>query len=157
MAQLVQQIGGHQWNVREMVLNAGIGQYLAQMAIPYMYFLPRTCDPYAQGTQAIVQGLQNMLAARGHRVPVDGWMGRATMDATRVYAGPRWMDKSWVQIYGDVMAGKVVARPPQARLPATAPTATGDVLDPVIDLASNPLAWLAGGAAVYFLVGRKRS
>src|SRR5690606_2597461 len=90
MAQLVQQIGGHQWNVREMVLNAGIGQYLAQMAIPYMYFLPRTCDPYAQGTQAIVQGLQNMLAARGHRVPVDGWMGRATMDATRVDAGPRW-------------------------------------------------------------------
>lgn len=151
-------IRGDVGTIREMLLAAGIGEYNAVLSIPYMYFLPRTCDPYAQGVQQIVQGLQNLLAYRGLQVPQDGFMGSSTMAATERFAGRMWRDKTWLQLYGDVIRGRLAPgfekTPQPAPVEAPQPQAVGFV--DVIDLATNPLAWVAGGAAFYFLVHKKK-
>jgi hypothetical protein len=98
---------GAQADLREMMLAAGIGNYNAAMGIQFMNFLPTTTDPYAQGTILIVRGLQRLLNKRGAGLAVDGGMGKATVRALVKYAGPRWYDKSWSQLYGDIMDGRV--------------------------------------------------
>jgi hypothetical protein len=167
MAQLNRTIGGRKENIREMLLAAGIGQFNATMSIPYMYFLPRTCDPAAQGVIQIVEGLQNLLRARGERVPLDGWMGKQTIDAVLKFSGATWRDKSWMQIYGDVLRGR---RAPgfERDAPVSAQGLDGYVhetglaprnmvgLGGIVDtVVSSPLALVAAGAAAYFFLGKK--
>jgi len=93
-------------DIREQLLAAGVGEYNAILSLPYMYFLPRTCDPHAQGIIQIVEGLQNLLNQRGAHLKVDGSLGPKTAKALTVWAGPRWYDKAWSQLYADVLAGK---------------------------------------------------
>ena len=97
-------------DLRTMLIDAGAGQYIAQMSVPYMFFAPSACDPYAQGVIQIVQGLQRMLNAHGapHQgVPlvVDGALGHETAEELIMFAGPRWYDKNWAQLYADVRSG----------------------------------------------------
>jgi lysozyme family protein len=75
------------------------------MSVPYMNMLPSTTDPYAQGVIQIVKGLQRQLNKRGARLEVDGGMGGRTVAALSKFAGPRWYDKSWAQLMGDVESG----------------------------------------------------
>ena len=162
MAQLNRRIGGRKENLREMLLSAGIGEFNATMSLPYMYFLPRTCDPYTQGVIQIVEGLQNLLNARGARVEVDGWMGEHTVKAILPYAGHQWRDKTWMQLYGDVLRGRFApgfepGPPGDVDLAGyTEETGLGSLVDDVVDLGSNPLALLAAGAAAYYFFGQKR-
>jgi hypothetical protein len=92
-------------DLRELLLNAGVGQYTASMSVPYLNMLPSTTDPYAQGVIQIVQGLQRLLNKRGARLEVDGGLGGRTVGALTKFAGPRWYDKSWAQLLGDVESG----------------------------------------------------
>lgn len=92
-------------DLRALLIRAGAGQYTADMSIPYMNFLPTTTEPYAQGVQQIVQGLQRLLNEKGARLRVDGGFGERTIKALMVFAGPRWYDKSWAQLYNDVLSG----------------------------------------------------
>jgi len=138
-------------DLRDMLLDAGVGQFTAVMSIPYMNFLPRTCDPYAQGVMQIVQGLQRMLNQRGANLDVDGRMGQDTLTELLVYAGPRWYDKSWAQLYADVRAGYpwvnwTQTRQLETNTPAAAPQATGDITD----VLSSPLFWLVGAVATFW-------
>ncbi|HZJ67650.1 MAG TPA: hypothetical protein VFD36_29305 [Kofleriaceae bacterium] len=98
-------LANHQLDLRDMLLIAGVGQYTAQMSIPYMNMTPLTTEPYAQGVLQLVKGLQRLLNRRGNKLAVDGGLGEATQKALMVYAGPRWMEKSWAQLYGDVING----------------------------------------------------
>lgn len=146
-------------DLRDMLLAAGVGQYNAVLSIPYMMMLPRTCDPYAQGVMQIVEGLQRLLIKRGARLEVDGGMGEATIRALVPYAGPRWYDKSWMQLYGDVLHGtpwKGVERVTRA---AELDYSLSDYgteyhrndLDGVVDeIKANPLPWVVGAAALWF-------
>lgn len=161
MAQLNRNIGGRKENIRQMLLAAGIGEFNATMSIPYMYFLPRTCDPSTQGVIQIVEGLQNLLRARGEQVPLDGWMGKTTVDALMKFAGPTWRDKSWVQLYGDVLRGR---RAPgfEKDAPASAQAMDGYVYETGLgvvpafaDVITHPIAWIAAGAAAYYFLGKK--
>jgi hypothetical protein len=93
-------------DLRQMLLDAGIGQYTADMSIPYMNMLPRTTDPYTQGVMQIVAGLQTLLNDRGANLQVDGGMGQDTLAELLVYSGPGWYDKSWAQLYTDVMSNE---------------------------------------------------
>jgi len=88
-----------------MLTTAGIGRYKQAMAIQYMNFLPRTCDLYAQGVILIVQGLQNLLKGHGADLEADGDFNPATEEVLKQFAGPLWYDKSWAQLYGDVING----------------------------------------------------
>jgi hypothetical protein len=158
MAQLNHRIGGRRENLREMLLSAGIGEFNATMSIPYMMMMPRTCDPWTQGIIQLVEGLQNLLNARGARIIVDGWLGHDTGAALARFAGPNWQDKTWMQLYGDVIRGRTV--------PSSSPAAVGEYhggyvaetgLEGIVDaVVTNPLAWLAAGAAAFVITQRRR-
>lgn len=152
-------IEGRAPNLREMLLAAGIGEFNATLSIPYMYFMPRTCDPYTQGVMQIIEGLQNLLRARGHKVPLDGWLGPDTAGALQLYAGAGWADKTWMQIYGDVMRGQRAPgfeRKPAAALAEYTEREGLGSITTIADIVTSPLAWIAGGALAYHLLGRKR-
>jgi len=152
VASLNRMVGGRKDNLREMLLAAGIGEYNAILSLPYMYFMPRTCDPYMQGVMQLVEGLQNLLRGRGARITMNGTLGADTAAAVARFSGPGWRDKTWMQIYGDVLRGRVLDPP---AMPEPEPVeATSGILDAV---ATNPLAWLAGGAAAYFFLGRRKA
>ena len=140
-----------QETIREMLLAAGVGEFNATLSIPYMFFLPRTCDPYAQGVMQIVQGLQNLCNQRGAQLAIDGWMGQDTQRAVARYAGKNWRDKTWVQLYGDVLNGR--ARAAGARAPAPREVAESGLGGIVSDITTSPLAWIAAGAAVFHFFG----
>jgi hypothetical protein len=154
-------------DLRDMLLAAGIGQFNAQMSIPYMNFLPNTVDPYAQGVLQLVQGLQRLLNKRGSHLVIDGGMGAATLKELAKYAGPRWYDKSFAQLYGDVIAGKrwpgynredrAGLSPEEASAEHKADIAgMGDAMgDSVADLVTHPVVLLAAGAAIYWKWFRK--
>lgn len=147
-------------DLRDMLLAAGIGQFNAQQSIPFMNFLPSTTDPYAQGVIQLVQGLQRLLNKRGGRVTVDGGMGEQTLRELVKYAGPRWYDKSWAQLYGDVISGKrwpgyeredrSGLSPEEARYEHDSDIAgLGDGF--VADLMASPLPWIGAAALGLYL------
>lgn len=151
----LKQIHGRQFDVRDMLLKAGIGQYNAQLAIPYMWFLPRTSDPYAQGIMMIVEGLQRLLNQRGARLAVDGGLGVKTVAALVKYSGASWYDKNWVQLYGDVLQGDRWAGYERAQRAQTQQAIAGWESDLgstsfVGDLLASPIPWLAAGALAYW-------
>jgi len=148
-----------QSDLRDMLLSAGVGEYNVVLSIPYMMMLPRTCDPYAQGVMQIVSGLQRLLIKRGARLAVDGGMGDATVRALLPYSGPRWYDKNWTQLYGDVLAGmkwKGVERVTRAdELDWSMGDYGADYRTQELgglfgDIAASPLPWIAGAAALWF-------
>lgn len=154
MAQLNKMIRARRHsNLREMLLAAGIGNFNATMSIPYMYFMPRTCDPYAQGVMQLVQAIQNVLRARGDtQIEVTGWLDAATQRAIARYAGPSWGDKTWMQLLADVMYAHKLARPLAVTAPAVEATSGFD------DIFYSPVALVAAGAAAwFFLRGGRRA
>lgn len=99
-------VKGAATDLRDMLLRAGVGQATANMSIPFMHMLPLTVEPYAQGVIQLVQGLQRLLNAHGAGLAVDGGLGRDTVAALQVFSGPLWTERSWSQLYGDVIAGE---------------------------------------------------
>ena len=85
-------------NEREQLKNLGVGEVHATLAIPYLYYVPRTSDADAQGVQVIVAALQRAL-----HVPETGYMGDRTANALERVAGADWFDKRWNQLVGDVL------------------------------------------------------
>jgi hypothetical protein len=149
-------------DLRDMLLLAGAGQWAAQMSIPYMNMAPGTTDPYTQGVIQLVQGLQRLLNQQGAKLEVDGGMGADTVAALVPFSGARWYDKSWAQLYADVISGKPWPgyiredRAPVVKLP----TATADYVavgDPITDLVTNPFVLLAGGAFLYWKFFHKKA
>ena len=129
-------------DLREMLLGAGLGEMRATLAIPYMYFLPRTSDPYTQGVMAIVEGLQRLLRAKGAPLATDGGLGQETAKYLGVIV-PNWNEHTWASLYGAVLAS--VHQFAASRQTAMSGLGTtGEILD-------NPVAWLIGGAAIYWL------
>lgn len=158
----------HQLDLRDMLLKAGVGQFNAIMSIPYMNFLPGTTEPYAQGVLQLVAGLQRLLNAKGAHLICDGGLGADTVREIIPWSGPRWMDKSWAQIYRDVLEGEPWPgyrredRGP--RLPAPAVAAlSGDrwnyrfpeLSGAIGDMIDSPLVLVAAGAFVWWKFFRK--
>lgn len=145
-------------DLRAMLLRAGVGQYTATMSVPYMTMLTSTTDPYAQGVKQIVEGLQRLLNERGARLEVDGRFGDREIAALQPFAGPRWYDKSWAQLYGDVLVGHRWEGYERNDRPGVAPMADyredlGTTL--LGDLVASPLPLIGLAAAVWWWSSRK--
>lgn len=100
--------------LRDLLLLGGAGRATADMSIYYMNMLPGTTEPYAQGVIQLVKGLQRLLNQRGAALEVDGGVGTKTQDWIIKFSGPKWYEKTWAQIYLDVIDGrrwKGAARP----------------------------------------------
>ncbi len=149
--------------LREILIAAGVGQFSAPLAIQFMSFLPRTCDPNAQGVLLLVQGLQRLLNKAGSTLKVSGTMGDDTARALMIYAGPRWYDKNWTELYQAVLAGKHwegwkrrdrYDEPPQ--LISETPSLDG-VLDSVTGFLTSPIGLVAAGLAGLAVWNMRRS
>jgi hypothetical protein len=126
-------------NERQQLKSLGVGEVHATLAIPYLYFVPRTSDADAQGVQVIVAALQRKLG-----VPETGYLGDRTANALAQRSGPDWFDKRWNQLVGDVLT-----RP--------APQATGNYFEVgnVLNTMTQRQKLVFAGAAaigIYFVV-----
>ena len=135
-------------DLRTLLLAGGVGQFSAVMSIPYMNFLPSTTDPYAQGVIQLVQGLQRLLGKRGAKLRVTGVLDRETVVSLQRYAGPRWYEKSWAQLYQAVWIGRPwkgysrlerEAQPKTGYIPAQLGDDGTSVDTSSIDTSDNPL------------------
>lgn len=92
-------------NTRQMLIELGVPSHLATLAQPYMFYLPGTSDPDAQGVIEIILGIQRSLRKLGYRVEVSGVLTPETAAALNTISPPAgsWMTKSWVQIVGDIL------------------------------------------------------
>ena len=156
MAQLNKQFHTHRSNAREMLIALGVGQFNVTMSLPYVWFMPRSCDPYAQGVMQLVQALQHGCNARGYNLELTGWMDAPTQRALHKISGPSWQDKTWLQLVGDVLSAPR-PRLPGALVPDYAPTSSLGSLGDLTDVFYSPVALVAAGAAAWFLFGHKRT
>ena len=146
-------VRGRTPDIRSMLEQLGVGSPLIEIAIEMAFFLPRTTDPYSAGMIILVKAVQRGLNKLGFDLDVDGGLGERTVAAITAVSGPRWYDKSWVQIMGDVLSEK-----PLPRGRAAIPVGADDLgQSPSPGLLSGPVPWLVGGAAaVYWLFFRKK-
>lgn len=94
---------GGAYDVVDMTMRMGLGRVVGTMVIPYMWKSPRVSDPYSPSVIEIVRALQHGLARLGYRTRGDGYVGKPTVAAMVEIAGPGWKDKSWVELYADVL------------------------------------------------------
>lgn len=161
MARVYKKHVTHQLDIRDLLLKGGVGQYNAVMSIPYMNFLPGTTDPYAQGVLQLVKGLQRLLNQGGARLTVDGGLGAETMRALSAYAGPRWYDQTWAQLYGAVIEGRKWQGYAREDRGAHQPVSGWDYRHAELsgnllgDLVASPLPWIAAAGFVWWKWFRK--
>ena len=140
-------VGGHEGNVREMLLAFGVGPFNVLMAQQIAFMIPRTTDPDAQGTILMVEAVQRGLNALGAGLNVNGSLDEATVHALVQVSGRNWHAKTWVQLLGDISDWMIAKR----RIHA--PRATGDYIemgtttDDVIDAVFSRPARVGGAAA----------
>ena len=107
-------------DLRAMLLARKVPPYLVDIAIPYMFFTPGESDPDSAAAIEIIKGVQNGLQTAGFKVSTTGAVDSKTAKAMNK-TSPGWMQKSWVQIYGDVQSAidnpaKVVSSQPRKAL-----------------------------------------
>ena len=93
-------------DLRALFQSFGMGEWESSLSIQSAFFIPRTTDPDAQVTIELVKGVQRGLNSLGLSIPVNGILGRRTMDGLQKVSGPLWHGKAWVQIYGDLQTAR---------------------------------------------------
>lgn len=91
-----------------MLLTLGVDSFLADMAIPFVWFAPGTVDPDSASIIEINKAMQRGLRRLGYKqVKVNGILDPQTAAALDQVSGPPglWMQKSFVQILGDIING----------------------------------------------------
>jgi hypothetical protein len=135
---------------RDLLGALGLGQYAANMIIPYMMIAPATTDPKASQIILLVEAIQKRLYAMGARdVALTGHLDPPTARALRQVAGQNWERMSWgANVQALLAAG---GRRLTARTSPTAPAA------PSMPVAvAGPLDFLPdvpGGIVTYGVVG----
>jgi hypothetical protein len=138
-------------NIPDMLRAAGVPDPLLPMAQQYAFFLPRTCDPYAQGVQLFIQAIQNVLASKGADLEPDGGMGIQTVRYVARVSGRGWPDKTWVVLLGEALAAPDFDRIPLAKAAcAPGPQSVGFI----DDLFSGPAPYLIGAVAAWWFFFR---
>ena len=94
-------------NVRAMLLELKVPNYLTEMVIPFMFFRPGTVDPDSSSVIEIIKGVQQGLQRVGYgNVKSSGILDRETAEALDDLIEPpgSWLETPWVNIYGDIIA-----------------------------------------------------
>lgn len=145
-------VRGRTPDVRSMLEQLGVATPLIEMAIQHAFQLPRTTDPYSAGMIILVKAIQRGLNALGFNLLVDGGLGDQTVAALSQVSGPRWYDKSWLQLMGDVLSA------PAAVMPAPRLDRIADALgqSDVGSTLKNAIPWVVGAFAIYWFGFRKK-
>jgi hypothetical protein len=96
-------------DIRQILIEFGLGSFGAQLATQSVFFRPVTTDPDAQVTHMLVLGVQRGLGRLGYEVPLTGYLDEPTAIALRRVSGHGWPQKQWAQIFHDLkVASKIV-------------------------------------------------
>jgi hypothetical protein len=137
--------GGHA-DVPSILAEFGVGRFNSPMLQQYVFMIPRTTDPDAQGVIMLVEAVQRGLQRLGAPVRPSGILDQRTVDYLRRVSGPSWHGKTWLQILGDLSdaaARRVRFNQPGAGLSDYFVPTSG------IEISTGAVAFLAVGA--YFV------
>lgn len=90
----------------EMGMNRGV----ATLAVPFMWVTPGGSDPFSPTVIMIVNAAQARMRELGYKVTGHGFAGKTTQAAFAAVSGPDWKNKSWIQIYGDLLTASKAGR-----------------------------------------------
>lgn len=94
-------------NIRALLLEIGVGDFNATMAIPYMFVAPRTTDPAAVQLLVVVRQLQKELLNMGVTdVVPTGVLDQVTGKALEQVCGPEWLAMPYYEIVRCVVKAK---------------------------------------------------
>lgn len=146
---------------REMLTSLGIGQFNATMIIPFLWFAPATTDPRSSPVLMLVRAIQRNLFALGASLHETGFLDEPTAAVLERLMGPGWMNGSWAEVVGAVLAAKrnhyTFAVQPAVAPEVHGPQAVGGVLDFLPDVPGGMLTYAVGGLVAYhFWKKRKR-
>ena len=95
-------------DARKMLMEFGLGSMTAQLATQSVFFRPRTTDPDAQVTIALVQGVQRGLNALGAGIALTGYLDEPTVAGLQRVSGMDWHGKRWADIFADLQLAKKI-------------------------------------------------
>jgi hypothetical protein len=101
-----QMINAPHHSVRCELLELGMNSTTATMAIPYVWFLPSTSDPYSPVIIMLVEAIQSRLRTMGVRTRGDGFIDARTNHALVQIAGANWKHMPWINVIGFLLASK---------------------------------------------------
>ena len=141
---------GGENNARQLLLDLGMGNYNATIAIQYMFLAPASTDPAMPSIILMTKHLQQGLRAAGaSAVAVTGRIDDATATALEALVGSEWNHVTWYALFGAVVTAK--------RTHALEDHA--DELGLIPDLPEVPggiiTIAIAAAAAWYFLIHKK--
>lgn len=93
-------------DVRGELLQLGMSRYTAEMAIPFVWLLPSTSDPYSPVIIMIVEAIQHRLRTMGVRTKATGHVDDATNRALTDIVGRNWTHVPWITVIGFVLRGR---------------------------------------------------
>ncbi len=135
-------------DVRSMLLALKVPPVLAEMSIPYMWFMPGGVSPDSQPVMEIVQGAQRGLQRLGYaRISVNGILDAETAAALNSIVTPKgsFIQTPWVKIYGQILAALRDPRGKAQRMQGGAPPAGLGGYFTAYDAAPGPLpGWMVG-------------
>jgi hypothetical protein len=142
-------------NVRALLLDLGVGDFNATMAIPYMFIAPRTTDPAAVQLLVVVRKLQEALLNMGATdVVPTGVLDDTTAKALAQICGPEWLSMPYYEIVRCVVkaekAGHAFIQPSAYTGPG--PEATEGWTD-VFNIQPPILPAVPGGVITYGVAG----
>ncbi len=114
-------VPGEHYSVQVMGRKAGLNDAESIMMGVGAWWSPMESSPDSAVTHVIVKGVQNLLRRRGVAIKPTGFYGTNTHEALVRVLGPQYVNRAWVQIYGDLLEGTGWSTPPDY----SAPTATG--------------------------------
>jgi hypothetical protein len=139
-------------NARQLLLNLGMGQYNATIAIQYMFIAPAATDPAMPSIILMTKHVQQGLRAAGaSEVAVTGQIDAPTANALQKLLGPDWNHVTWFQIFTAVLS---------AKRQRTLEDRSGELeLGFFPDLPAVPggmFTWAAAAVAAWYLLIRKK-
>lgn len=101
----MQRVVAEPHDLRQMLIDFGVTELLAETAIPAMWFTPAGADPDSPSVIEVVKGLQRGLQDVGYMaVEVTGVLDEDTARALDAVSGPRgsWMQRPFFVVYADL-------------------------------------------------------
>lgn len=146
-------------NIRAILLDLGVGDFNATMAIPYMLLAPRTTDPSMVQMLVVVRKIQEALMGMGAvQVQNTGVLDTPTAKALDQICGPEWLAAPYYETIQTVLAaeraGHQFVQDPV--LDDSGPSATGDILGFLPDVPGGLLTYGVGAALVYWMLTKKK-
>lgn len=142
-------------NVRSLLLELGVGDFNATMAIPYMLLAPRTTDPSMVQMLVVVRKIQDALMEMGAvSVQNTGVLDIPTAKALDQICGPEWLAAPYYETIRTVLEARDAGHRFMADPPLDdGPVATSGFLP---DVPGGLVTYGIGAALLYWMFTKKK-